>query len=138
MSMLGLAQAREFAPRMAALEGELSRLVEDMCGASVAPEVTLKQLLAISAEAENMIAKSAFRFGATGAYAALVAQRIAVLREDRFNGRQTFAEFMMRRFDPAMRTVTATEARLRDIAEAAGRAGELLRTRVDVDRSAQN
>jgi uncharacterized membrane-anchored protein len=36
-----------------------------------------------------------------------------VLREERFRGRQTFAEFMMRRFDPAMRTVKSTEARLR-------------------------
>ena len=36
---------------------------------------------------------------------------------------------MMRRYDPAMRTVTAAKER---------RAGELLRTRVDVERSAQN
>jgi uncharacterized membrane-anchored protein len=45
---------------------------------------------------------------------------------------------MMRRFDPAMRTVKATEARLETMSTRAIRAGELLRTRVDVDRSAQN
>ncbi len=65
-------------------------------------------------------------------------QRIDVLREERFEGRQTFGEFMMRRFDPAMRTVKATERRLQAMADRAMRAGDLLRTRVDVERSAQN
>jgi uncharacterized membrane-anchored protein len=44
----------------------------------------------------------------------------------------------MRRYDPAMRTVKSAEARLRSMAERAQRAAELLRTRVDVERSAQN
>ena len=138
MSMLGLARARELSPRMGALDMELSKLVGDMCGDVARPDETLQQLLNISAELENMIAKSSFRFGASGAYEALVNQRIAVLREERFQGRQTFAEFMARRFDPAMRTVKSTERRLEGMARAAQRAGELLRTRVDVERSAQN
>jgi uncharacterized membrane-anchored protein len=53
-------------------------------------------------------------------------------------GRQSFGEFMMRRYDPAMRTVKSAEARLGSMAERAERAAELLRTRVDVERSAQN
>lgn len=65
-------------------------------------------------------------------------QRVQILRETRFNGRQTFAEFMMRRYDPAMRTVKSAERRLSEMAERAERAGELLQTRVDVERSAQN
>jgi uncharacterized membrane-anchored protein len=56
----------------------------------------------------------------------------------RFKGRQTFAEFMMRRYEPAMRTVNATQGRLQSLADRAIRAGDLLRTRVDVERSAQN
>ncbi len=44
----------------------------------------------------------------------------------------------MRRYDPAMRTVKSAEARLQSMAERAQRAAELLRTRVDVERSAQN
>ena len=67
-----------------------------------------------------------------------MAQRIHVLREERFQGRQNFAEFMMRRYDPAMRTVKATERRLGSMADRAMRAGDLLRTRVEVQRSAQN
>ena len=66
-------------------------------------------------------------------------QRIDVLREERFEGCQTFDEFMMmRRFDPAMRTVTATDRRLQALSKRALRAGDLLRTKVEVSRFAQN
>ena len=60
------------------------------------------------------------------------------MREVRFQGRQTFGEFMMRRFDPAMRTVKSAEGQLSAMADRAIRAGDLLRTQVDVARSAQN
>jgi len=114
------------------------RLIDDMTGGSQPAEETLKSLLRVSAELESLVAQSSFRFGATAAYEQIVHQRIAVLREERLEGRQTFAEFMMRRYDPAMRTVRATKDRLSAMADRAMRAGELLRTRVDVDRSAQN
>ena len=61
-----------------------------------------------------------------------------MLREERFQGRQTFREFMMRRYDPAMRTVKSTEEWLSARTNRVTRAGNLLRTRVDVERSAQN
>ena len=44
----------------------------------------------------------------------------------------------MRRYAPAMRTVKSTETRLHTLAARALRAADLLRTRVDVERSAQN
>jgi uncharacterized membrane-anchored protein len=138
MSMLGLARARDLGRKMGVMDGQLSALVSDMCGPISNPADTLSKLLAISSELENIVAQSSFRFGATGAYEHIVNQRIVVLREERFGGRQTFAEFMMRRFDPAMRTVNSTEKRLQAMSERALRAGDLLRTRVDVERSAQN
>jgi uncharacterized membrane-anchored protein len=138
MSMLGFARTRELSARMGPLDRELARLMQDMQNPASKSEETLRQLLDISAEAEGLRSETSFRFGATAAYEALVNQRIAVLREERFGGRQTFAEFMARRFDPSMRTVKATERRLDALAAAASRAGELLRTRVDVERSAQN
>ena len=138
MSMLGFSKARSISPRMAQIDAELSELMADMTQAQKSPERTLDALLKISAELENLSAQVAFRFGATGAYEAIVNQRIQVLREERFTGRQTFGEFMMRRYDPAMRTVKASERRLSAMADRAMRAGNLLRTRVDVERSAQN
>ena len=137
-SMLGLARVREMGKRLNEMDAELTDLVGNMTGNGALAEDTLKSLLGISAELENIMAQTSFRFGATGAYEAIVNQRIDVLREERFQGRQTFAEFMMRRFDPAMRTVKATERRLAAMSDRAIRAGDLLRTRVDVERSAQN
>lgn len=137
MSMLGLSMVRDLGPQLGQIDARLTQLSEDMTGAA-RPDEVLKDLLTSSAEVENIIAKTAFRFGATGAYETIVNQRIQVLRETRFRGRQTFAEFMMRRFDPAMRTVKSTEGRLAAMSSRALRAGDLLRTRVDVERSAQN
>ena len=92
------------------------------------PSKTLDALLSISAELESLSAQSAFRFAATEAYEAIVGQRVEVLRERRFAGRQTFGEFMIRRYDPAMRTVKSTALRLSAMADRAMRAGQLLRT----------
>ncbi len=138
VSMLGFAAVKDMSAKMTEIDQRLTQVMGDMSGGDQPADETLGKLLSVSAELEAMIAHSAFRFGATGAYEAIVNQRIEVLREQRFDGRQTFAEFMMRRYDPAMRTVKAAERRLAAMSERAMRAGNLLRTRVDVERSAQN
>ena len=138
LSMLGFARAKEIAGRMSELDALLTGLMNRMTADDSPAEDTLSGLLSTSAELERMVARNSFRFGATAAYEAIVHDRINVLREQRFHGRQTFNEFMMRRYDPAMRTVKSTERRLAAMADRAIRAGELLRTRVDVERSAQN
>ena len=138
MSMLGFARVRDLSSRMGVLETRMRAMIGDMTGGRKPAEETLPDLLDISAELEAMAAQASFRFGATEAYARIVAQRIEVLREERFHGRQTFGEFMMRRYEPALRTVRSGEARLQALADRAQRAAELLRTRVDVERSAQN
>ena len=138
MSMLGLGRARELAGPLNAVETQLSDIVGAMRDDASLPEATLHDLLRISAELETLAARFSFRAGATAAYEAIVNERIEVLREARWQGRQTLADFMRRRYDPAMRTVKSAEARLGQMLERAARAAELLRTRVDVDRSAQN
>ena len=138
MSMLGLARVREMSPHLGDLDRRLADLVESMQDDATKPAETLHELLGVSAELETLSARSSFRLSATGAYEAIVNQRIEILREERFLGRQTFAEFMMRRFDPAMRTVKSSEKRIQTLTARAVRASELLRTRVDVERSAEN
>ena len=138
MAMLGLARARELTATLNALDPRLSALVASMSADGQGAEETLHDLLGISAELEALAARHSFRFGATWAYEAIVAQRIEALREDRFRGRQTIGEFMQRRFDPAMRTAHSADRRIEQMAGRAARAAELLRTRVDVERSAQN
>lgn len=138
MSMLGFARVNQLSSRIGALDGKLTELMVEMTDDTTPPDSLLPQLLTTSTELETISARCSFRFGATGAYEALVNQRITVLREERFKGGQTFADFMMRRYDPAMRTVKSAERRLKALSDRAIRAGELLRTRVDVERSAQN
>lgn len=138
MSMLGLARARTVSAEMGALDRRLADLQARMAGGASQAEQVLDALMTVSAELERLDMASSFRFGATRAYEAIVHDRIAVLREARFEGRQTLAEFMRRRWDPAMRTVKAAEARLALLSERAMRAGRLLSTQVEVARSAQN
>lgn len=138
MSMLGFSRARGLSGKIGGMETKLNALMVEMTDNVTGAEETLNHLLTVAAEIETTATQAAFRFGATGAYEAIVNQRIAALREARFLGRQTFSEFMMRRYEPAMRTVKATERRLGALAERAMRTGDLLRTRVDVERSAQN
>ncbi|MFW2586728.1 DUF3422 family protein [Sagittula sp. SSi028] len=140
MSMLGFSRMRALGPQLSDIDAKLSDLMQAMANddGSDQEERTLKQLLTTSAELENISAQVSFRLGATGAYEAIVMQRIEVLREERFEGRQTFGEFMMRRYDPAMRTVKSAKARLDSMTARAARAADLLRTRVEVGRSAHN
>jgi len=138
MSMLGLVRSRALSGRMGALDSRLSSIADAMTRSDSPAEATLSELLSISAELEQVLVQSSFRFGATRAYEALVHERVEVLREQRHEASQTLAEFMARRYMPAMRTVRASEARLQALSERAMRAATLLGARVDVERSAQN
>lgn len=138
MSMLGLGRARSLSRHLNQLEPRLSAIVEGMTDDDRPADEVLQELLAVSADLEAQAVQHSFRFGATKAYEAIVTDRIAALRETRFLGRQMLTEFMRRRYQPAMRTVASNETRLKTMLERAARAGELLRTRVDVERSAQN
>ncbi len=138
MSMLALPKARTLSKRLAQVDVQVSELVGHIKGSERTEEDVLGELLAISAELEDMMAQSSFRFAATRAYGAIVDERVNGLREERFGGRQTISEFMMRRFDPAMRTVASTEEHLVSMSGRVMRAADLLRTRVEVERSAQN
>ncbi|PWG15677.1 DUF3422 family protein [Salibaculum griseiflavum] len=139
MAMIGFFRSKELSAKLTGLDERLNTLTGELSGGGPGDtESTLRQLLQVSGELEELSTSVSFRFGATGAYETIVNQRVQVLREARFNGRQTFSEFMMRRFDPAMRTVASTKARLEAMSARALRASDLLRTRVDVQLSREN
>ena len=133
MSMPGFAKAKEMAADLNRNGAELTALISQLPEAGHGADSALNALLKVKAELESLSANSGYRFAATKAYEAIVNQRVEVLREERFQGRQTFLEFMMRRYDPAMRTAKSTEERLSAMTNRATRAGNLLRTRVDVE-----
>ncbi|MEM6407897.1 MAG: DUF3422 domain-containing protein [Pseudomonadota bacterium] len=146
MSMLGLSRVRGMGGELTKIDETLTHIMtnlnSEMNGGPAKPAMpadqALESLLNVSAELEALAAKSSYRFAATRAYEAIVNQRIDVLREENFRGLQKFGEFMARRFEPAMRTVMANEERIKAMSARATRASDLLRTRVDVERSAQN
>lgn len=138
LAMLTLPVARELGPQLNEAEAALTGVIDRVARESGDDAEILTELIRISAGLEAMAAQTAFRFGALGAYEALVHARIESLQEARQAGRQMFAEFMQRRFVPAMRTCHATERRLEQLTTRAGRAAELLRTRVNVSVEAQN
>lgn len=138
MAMLTLPIARKVSTDIALVDKRLTQLVADMAAHKEARDDTLERLLNISSEVEHISSDTAFRFSAAGAYTAIVNQRINVLRETRYLGRQTFSEFMTRRFEPAMRTCVSAQERLAEISHRAERASNLHRTRLEEARSTQN
>ena len=138
MAMLTLPVARSVFAQLEELEAQLSKAVTGLSDEDGSSQDALETLLLIAARIENLTSRHAYRFSAASAYWALVDQRIEVLREERFVGRQTFGEFMMRRFHPAMRTCAAASERLTDISRRAARASDLLSTRVSVRQNSQN
>jgi len=138
LAMLTYPVARKVFSDSDTLNQHLSDIAHSMTNERAEARQTLDRLLDVSGEIELLSSSSSYRLSAGRAYRALVAQRIAVLREERLLGCQLVSEFMMRRFDPAMRTCEAAEKRLEDISIRASRASRLLSTRVGVLTAEQN
>lgn len=147
LAMRALPMARRLSGELAAIERDIADVVAAIGRSSDDPAAAvdparerdlLSKLTAVSARLEQIASSSAYRFGATNAYRSIVAERLEVIRQDRALERQTFDEFMLRRFEPAMRTIASVETRLGALATRAERAANLLRTRVDVALEAQN
>lgn len=136
-ALMTLPVARRVAQQVTAMDAELAALNSGGHDAADA-RAMLDALTGLSARVETLSTETAYRFGAAGAYEAIVNDRIAVLRESRLGGRQTYAEFMSRRFDPAMRTCRSAERRLDELSDRLARASALLSTRVNVEVEAQN
>lgn len=136
-AMLTLPIARRISRRLAEIDRQLSDLTSHFAQVGATSEL-LDKLTELSIEIEATLARSAFRFGAAGAYAEIVDNRVAILREQRVGGYQLFSEFMLRRFHPAMRTCRSTQIRLEDLAGRASRAADLLRTRINHSMQEQN
>ena len=139
MALLGLPEARRLAP----LLGDYDAKLVELSNRNLAtPRSEHKRLLdditALSAEVISATAETRNRFGATAAYAAIVDERIAELREERVEGFQRFGVFVDRRFKPAVRTCAATAVRLDQLSRATMHLIDLLQTRIQVEIEYQN
>jgi uncharacterized membrane-anchored protein len=139
MSLKGFPVARNLAPVLVEYDTELTKLADR----HISVEGTQhRQLLAdvteLSARIVSDAARTRNRFGATAAYAKIVEDRIAELREARLPGCQRYGVFIDRRFRPAVRTCAATASRLEQMAMAADHLIEILQTRIQVAVQDQN
>jgi len=143
MAMLALPIARDARPRVSAAESELSQilgqLAEDRGDRGDSDDrALLADLTRLAAETENITGLVAYRFNASRAYQEIVRQRVEALREQRIPGLQPAGSFLLTRFEPAMETCDNLSRRLENLSARIARAGNLLRTRVDVALEEQN
>ncbi len=141
MAMLALPAARSVARRLTEIEralADLATCVTEQGQGQQTDDALLSDLSGLAAEIEKLAADSSFRMEAAGAYRDIVSDRIDLLNEAPVRGRQQIREFMLRRFEPAMRTILAARGRQATLSDRAARLAELLRTRVNVQLEAQN
>ncbi len=137
-ALMTLPIARSVSRKVTDMDDRLSKLISSVAEGAEEARETLDALTRLSADVERLSTEAAYRFGAAGAYEAIVNDRIIALREERMAGRQLYSEFMKRRFDPAMRTCRSAERRLNELSDRLARASALLSTRVNVAVEAQN
>ncbi|KVN88603.1 hypothetical protein WJ69_15090 [Burkholderia ubonensis] len=133
MALLALPVARRMSRDLDEIHASLQALMQrmDAHGAQGDDAALLVELTHLAVRVESL-SGSGGRFSASRAYEKLVLARIQELREERIEGMPTIAEFMERRFAPAMETCRSVWARREQIADRIARAVDLLRTRVNL------
>ncbi|EJC75307.1 DUF3422 domain-containing protein [Rhizobium hidalgonense] len=139
MALLGLPEARRLAPLLGGYDAELVQLTNrNLRTPAHQHKQLLEEITVLSSHIISATAETRNRFGATAAYAKIVEERIALLRETHVPGFQRFGTFVERRFKPAVRTCEATVLRLEHLSRATMHLLDLLQTRIQVEIEFQN
>ncbi len=137
-ALLGLPLARQYWPRLDAVEQRLRALSDRIAGADERDDTILEGLTALSLDLATIDTAMSFRMDATEAYGRLVEERLEQLDEQPIAGFMSLAEFTQRRFRPAMATCAATRHRIERLAGRAEQISSLLRARVETRIENQN
>jgi uncharacterized membrane-anchored protein len=140
MALLGLPLARAISPDLARMEEELSEITHALRATqdSQSNHDLLKRLSDLLAANEALLTRSAFRFGASRAYHALVKNRLDLLQETKEGQYPTISNFLNARLDPAVETCNAVEARQSRFSTDVARTTNLMRTGITLDMERQN
>ena len=139
LALLALPQARSLVATLTRADERLTIISDAIAlGTDKTDEKLLDELSEFAATVEHMVSANYYRLAATRAYFGLVANRLAELRESPIEGLPTLGGFLNRRLDPARQTCDAAAHWLDLLSNRVSHAGELLRSRVDVRREAQN
>ncbi|GHD60009.1 hypothetical protein GCM10017083_45520 [Thalassobaculum fulvum] len=139
-AMLSLPIARAASPRLEGIERGLAEVAETLAAAGrlESDEALLERLSGLSAELEDVVAASNYRYGASTAYAEIVENRLRDLQPVAAEGYINLVGYLMRRLTPAMRTCLSVAARQEALSRRANRLSSLLRTGIEVRLEAQN
>lgn len=140
MASLGARPARELAPSLRKLDQQLANIITrlSMTEGLEDERKLLNELTIMAAKIERHSADTISRFAATQAYYQLVMRRLDELKERESVPNFTLKAFFVRRLTPAANTCESTSRRLEDLAARIERAGDLIRTRVDIKLEEQN
>lgn len=139
-ALLGLPAARKVAPEIRTMGIELEQITRRMAETidHESAQELMHRLLELSARSEQLSSKTAFRFGATRAYYALVKTRLEMIKESEEGQYPRISTFFRRRMEPAMDTCDAAEVRMQRLSRNLTRAADLLRTNVQFGLEEQN
>jgi uncharacterized membrane-anchored protein len=140
LALLGLPEVFRTAPGVKMIEENLIQISSAMThGKGLADDrMLLDQLTSLAATLEAEATSSGYRFGATRAYDGLVQARLLSINEVPVEGYPTWAAFLARRVNPAIRTCATLEDRQANLSRKLARATALLRAQVDVEIERQN
>ncbi|MGX1018349.1 putative membrane-anchored protein [Pseudomonas sp. Y3 TE3536] len=139
MASLTLTTAKALSQELDAFDKTLVSLSERSAGGDGHDSKGLLDAIALlSRQVVSHTVRTRHRFGATQAYAQLVFERLAELRESHVGDCQRLGVFIERRFKPTVRYCAATEQRLEQLAKNVANLGDLLQARVQVEMEEQN
>lgn len=142
LAQLSIPMAKRLSPALNEMDQQLAEMlasIPDPDLDSTESERTLLQRLSLlSARLETCRAETNYRFSATRAYHELVLTRLKNIQETEVGGHMTMAEFMTRRLTPGIRTCESVQNWMEDLSRRIERAGDMLRTRVNLTLQEQN
>jgi len=140
MALLGLPMARAVSPELRAMESELSDINHslNLGRDSHVNHDLLRRLSDLLVKSEALATRTAFRFGASRAYHALVKNRLELLQERKEGQYPTISNFLSARLDPAIETCNAVETRQNRLSTDVARTTNLMRTGITLDMERQN
>lgn len=139
-ALLGLPEARRASPCLRQMERELSEITQKISTAreTAVSQALLSRLSNLTADLEAQTVATAFRFGASRAYHALVKSRLQLIQEQRSGEHVSISSFFRARLDPAIETCNAVEARQERLSQQLTRTADLLRTGSQFELEQQN
>ncbi len=139
-AQLSIPTAKRLAPELHQMDQNLADLLARVPTITSGEEERdlMQRLALLSARLEIYRTETNYRFSATRAYHDLVLMRLKNIREVEVEGHMTAAEFMTRRLTPGLRTCESVQGWMEDLSKRIERAGDMLRTRVNLTLQEQN